>query len=599
MRPEESVSGAAAVQARGAGVLIGGLADAGVREVVASPGSRSTPFLLAALEDARLRVHLRLDERSAAFFALGQARILGRPTLLLCTSGSAGSHYYPAVLEAEQSEIPLLVLTADRPPELVGCGANQTLDQADLFGRHVRLALDLPVADGSPSARRGLRRSAWRSVQESLGPRPGPVHLNARARKPLEPPPRERAGDEDDERSPEDAVRPHRPPVPLRLEPDRVLLEELLDGLARAERPALVAGPGPVERHGVAGRWLRWAAEAGIPVLAEVSSQLRSGPVDDDPRLAPPDLLWRTVLRTDSAAPDFVLQLGAVPAGGGWEASAVPDRHWMLSAGGLWTEPRGAATALLAGAEESVLGFLETALDRARGDGTTRRSRLEWHGRLERGARLAADALERHAGGAAFHEGAVARACVESLPSPAVLAVGNSLAVRVLEQWVPGGLPRDVRVWSQRGLSGIDGLSSGFAGAASVAGVPVVGLLGDLSFLHDLGGLEALRDHSGSLTVVVLDNGGGRLFEQLPVASRALDLTPWTTPPRLDLGRLATAADLEVVEVRDACAVKGAIRMSAKRPGTRIVRALVEPSGAAPALRELLGDLERSLREAT
>ena len=177
---------------------MGSLADAGIRHVVISPGARSTPFVLAAAAEPRWTLHDVVDERSAAFFALGQARATGHPSLLLCTSGTAGANYFPAVVEAGASNLPLLVLTADRPMELVDCGANQTIDQLKLFGGYARKFFDLGLADGHPSALRGLRRLAAQAVFASGWPEPGAVHLNARARKPLEPP-REDSSDGSDE----------------------------------------------------------------------------------------------------------------------------------------------------------------------------------------------------------------------------------------------------------------------------------------------------------------------------------------------------------------------------------------------------------------
>ncbi|RMH22798.1 MAG: 2-succinyl-5-enolpyruvyl-6-hydroxy-3-cyclohexene-1-carboxylate synthase, partial [Acidobacteria bacterium] len=178
---------AANLQAVWARLLIHSLVDAGVREAVISPGSRSTPFVLAACAHPGLRCHDVIDERAAAFFALGQGRASGRPSLLICTSGTAGAHYLPAVIEAEMARVPLLVLTADRPLELTRGGANQTIDQLKLFGDHARAFFELGLADADPAALRALRRTAAQAVFRCREPVPGAVHLNARARKPLEP----------------------------------------------------------------------------------------------------------------------------------------------------------------------------------------------------------------------------------------------------------------------------------------------------------------------------------------------------------------------------------------------------------------------------
>ena len=181
-------------QAAVARALFSAFADSGVEHVVLSPGSRSTPFVLAAAQEPRLRLHDHVDERVAAFFCLGIARVTGRPALMLTTSGSAPAHALPAVLEAERAGLPLIVVSADRPARLQECGANQTVDQRDLFGRHVRLSLSLPearVAQGEGDVQRMMRvvaRQAVQLVAASLRDGAGPVHLTGSRELPLKNP---------------------------------------------------------------------------------------------------------------------------------------------------------------------------------------------------------------------------------------------------------------------------------------------------------------------------------------------------------------------------------------------------------------------------
>ena len=252
-------------------LLLGSLKEAGITQLVLSPGSRSTPFVAAAVHEGLL-IHDVIDERAAAFFALGQARITGRPSLLLCTSGTAGAHYFPALLEAEAAHLPLLVMTADRPFGLIGCAAPQTLDQSHLFGSHVRGHFELGGPDPSPTALRGLRRVAVQAVALSQGPTPGPVHLNVRADKPLEP------VEPGPSLAAEVAAIRARPLTRYTagvVAPEPRALLELSRLLAHAERPLLALGPQPAAAAADRPSLERWLGGRGLVTYAEATSQHR------------------------------------------------------------------------------------------------------------------------------------------------------------------------------------------------------------------------------------------------------------------------------------------------------------------------------------
>ncbi len=258
------------VQVAWAVALLDAFSGAGVEDVIVSPGSRSTPFVLAAAEHPALRCHDIVDERSAAFYALGRARATGRPSLLLCTSGSAPAHYFPAVIEASAAFVPLLVLSADRPFELHGCGASQTVDQLRLYGDHVRWFVDLGAPEPGEAALLSLRRAAVRAVAESLGPTPGPVHVNARARKPLEPSAEALAAQ---------TLRGEWPPV-TRVLPTRTLpSDEAVEALGRACLEArdgvIVCGPASVGEREAGGAIRDLARRTGFALLSEATSQVR------------------------------------------------------------------------------------------------------------------------------------------------------------------------------------------------------------------------------------------------------------------------------------------------------------------------------------
>lgn len=574
-------------------LFVGTLASAGVTDVVLSPGSRSTPLSLAAAAEPRLRVQVVVDERSAAFFALGQARVTGRPSVLVCTSGTAGAHYLPAVIEAHESQLPLVVVTADRPWQLADCGAPQTVDQLKLFGRFARHFADLGAPMATDDALRAVVRVAAQAVLHARWPAPGPVHVNARFDKPLEPrapAARDRWTDEVERLLERGA--PSAPPPATVAPPE--LVAELASRCARAERGLLVCGPASA----VAGGALRRAVAAlarrtGFPVFAEATSQVRfGGAAEGVTSVGGLDVALRALRGpSDSTTPamplpDLVIEVGAPPTSGAW-AELVRQRadlaRWVVGREGM-RDPAGRAAAFLLGEPASTLEAVAARLV----DAPSERSR--WASEL---ARL--DAVVRSAAGDELAsgdliEGAAVAAVVAACPPGSLLAVGNSLPVRHLDVYCPPG-DVAVDVLHQRGASGIDGLVSGAAGAASVTRRAVTLLLGDLSLLHDLGGLAAARAVRRPLPIVVLANGGGGIFEQLPISDavdRAVLERLFTTPQALDLGHAATAFGLSHRRVRERAGLEQALAEAHAADGPMLVEIVVPPGDAARRAEELL-----------
>jgi 2-succinyl-5-enolpyruvyl-6-hydroxy-3-cyclohexene-1-carboxylate synthase len=581
------MSGALTAWAR---LLVESLAAAGVRDVVVSPGSRNTPFVWAALESSRLCCHTIIDERSAGFLALGQARISGAPSLLICTSGSAGANYLPAVVEAAASGTPLLVLTADRPFELMDCSAPQTIDQTRLFGAHARRFVELGMPDADPDALSALQRQAAAAVLASRYPDPGPVHLNARARKPLEPG-RDAALD-----ARVDALLEHGPTRAGR--PRQLAGQPALDGLAEACAGArsglLVCGPqspaAAIPQETIA----RLARATGFAVFAEATSQQRFS-LAPQPGVALLDAgPW--LLEPGRRAPDLVLQIGAPPTAAAWDRflAAHPRlaRHVIAERG--WPDPRSSATGLLLGDPASNLEALASALEtRARqpGDSPWVRSMLKNNQQIW-------SIVEEELGapdGRLCEPGAV-RMLVEALPQRSVLVVGNSLPVRELDLYCRARSGGPV-VCSQRGANGIDGLISGAAGAALSAGVPTTLLLGDVSFLHDIGGLYAARSVPVPFTIAVLDNGGGRIFEQLPFADLpgvdGARLQPWLTPHGFDLSHAAALYGLDFARATTPAELRRVLASAPAAP--RVVDIVVPPHSARDTQRRIRTRIEREL----
>ena len=584
-------------QAPVARIFFAALADAGVRDVVISPGSRSTPFVWAASTEPRLTCHPVIDERSAAFFALGRAKASGDPVALLCTSGSAAAHYLPALVEATNAFVPLVVLTADRPLSLQGCGASQTIDQVRMFGEHARAYVELDTGAATREALSAVRRTASQVVGLARHPRPGPVHVNLRADKPLEP---GEPSDEGDRRV--DALARELAEEPVtrarapRLVPDDATVRSLVDTISGARRGFIVCGPAPLSRRGDADAVHALARRTGYAILAEPTSQLRLlGPERERwPALDAFDLVLATPA-ADAIRPDLVLQLGAPPISPRLVNLGTRPRlteRVVVDPYG-WSDPESSASAIVqADVREVVDALLASLPDRAADDGW-----LDRIAAIDRAAWAAVAATLEH--GEHRTEGAMTRALLSAMPSGALLAVSNSLPVRHLDAFVPG-TAADVRVLSQRGAAGIDGIVSGAVGAAGVTGVPTAVLLGDLALLHDLTGLELARRARAPLAIVVLNNDGGRIFEQLPVARASATepmLERWTTPHGLTFEHAAALFGHRYARVEQAHDLATAAREALSRVGCTLIEAKLDPHGAAVERERLRARVEVALSE--
>jgi 2-succinyl-5-enolpyruvyl-6-hydroxy-3-cyclohexene-1-carboxylate synthase len=592
-----------AAQTAWAELVVATLADAGVRTCVVSPGSRSTPLVAALAGEPRLATPVVIDERAAAFCALGAARVTGEPVALVCTSGTAAAHWLPALIEASEAAIPLVAITADRPPELFGCGAPQTIDQVKLFGGFVRAYVDLGPPDGGALALRAVRRKVAQAVSVARGPHPGPVHVEVPLRKPLEPyvPSSRASPPPSTSTSTADLPEPLAIARALAAEPvvvapppvacaDAGAIAAVAAVLRRAERPLLVAGPAHTVPVGGAARdaVIALARAAGAVVLAEATSGLRLGPWPDDVVAVDAfDPLLAAAAAT--LAPDAIVQLGGELAAAAWPAARAAwagAPRWVLAPYG-WPDPDSSATGVVRGDVADAARRITAALDAAP-------RRAAWHARWrEAGARARAAvdaAIERHPGA----EAAIVRAALDAAPDGAVILVGNSLPARVIDHVAPTGGRAHV-VCAQRGACGIDGLVAGAAGA-TWAGRPVVAILGDVSFAHDLGGVAAaVRAARAPLVVVVVDNAGGRIFDGLPIAATApaaLMADYFHTAPGLDPAAVARALGADAITAGSPAAAAAAVRAGATGAArVTIVHAPVSPDGAVRVRRAAIDAL--------
>ena len=518
------------------------LVRCGVRTAVTSPGSRSTPLVLALVRDGRLACHSLIDERCAGFFALGAAKASGMPAVLACTSGTAAANYLPAVVEAYEAGVPLLVLTADRPPELRDVGAGQAIDQIKLYGRAAKWFVEVGNHEATPQRLRWLRSLACRAVWTALDDRPGPVHLNLPFRDPLVPPeglPRDGTGRADGApRLGRTAPGASRGDAPLRA----------------GRRPLVVAGrlerrPGEGDR-GAAVAAL--AQRLGLPLLADPLSGARRGST----AIAHYDALLRDEAFSAGALPDWVLRVGDLPTSKAlrrWLA-ALPDEveQVALEPEGVWHDPDG------------VLARIVPSVDAIEA-GATEAGWLERWMEVDAAARRALDTEL----GREVNEPLVARHLAATLPADAVLVVASSMPVRDVEAFA-GARDDPPRVLANRGANGIDGTISTALGVAAAHNGPVVALLGDVALVHDLGGLAAVGRAGLPLTIVLVDNAGGGIFDALPVAAATDAFEEHVaTPPRVDFTAAAAMAGIAYRRVDGVQDLRPAVEPTLLHVGTR------------------------------
>jgi 2-succinyl-5-enolpyruvyl-6-hydroxy-3-cyclohexene-1-carboxylate synthase len=477
------------------------LARCGVREACTSPGSRCTPIVLALARDERLRCFSHIDERCAGFFALGAAKATGRPVAITCTSGTAAANLAPAVIEAHEARVPLVVLTADRPPELREVGAGQTIDQIKLYGSAAKWFFEVGTHAATPERARWMRALACRAVWTAAEGRPGPVHLNFALREPLVAP-------ADLGEDPQPGRGNGRPWV-LRSTPgeDTAAGGRALAVVARdARRPIVVAGRAEPGLEAIAAACER----LGWPLLADPLSGARQGGA----AIAHYDALLRIAAFADERRPDLVIRCGDLP-------TSKPLRAWLDGLGegvtqlalhphGAWQDP-GASVEVVLAADPA-----RTLTSAAEHVGSADPEWLAGWLRADATAATAIDAVLTDGG--ELSEPLVARELGARLPASATLFVASSMPVRDVECFtaVRGDAPR---VLCNRGANGIDGtVSSAFGVVATCSPDRVVVLIGDVALAHDIGGLLAASRLDLALTIVLLNNDGGGIFEFLPVA---------------------------------------------------------------------------------
>lgn len=536
--------------------LIDELARSGLTAVCAAPGSRHTPLMLAFAQHDAITVYSHLDERSAAFFALGMALASAEPVALVCTSGTAGANMYPALIEAHQSRVPLIVLTADRPHELRGTGANQTIDQINMFGQFALWSVDMPLPEMNPSARliRYLRTTANRAYATASGTRDnrqGVVHLNVPFRKPLEPTPVE----DDVTAPPADAnPRPNHTPYTTftrtqaqttdsdTLHNLRQILHEQPDGLIICGGHTLTHPSQAADFEAILAKLAR---ATGYPVVAESYSQVRRYTTDTYHAIGGYDAFFG-----DAPPADVVLRFGDVPVSKAlnqYLERTQPQSLIHVTADGMWSDDSHRVTHVLTGDSTTIAAQLL-------GDATTRKPGAFWTTlyRMEQATwRVIDEAIET----GTYFDGGVVYDVVDLIPDGSTLFAGNSLPVRHLDGF---GKPTGKRLYmyANRGASGIDGnISSALGAGAARPAAPCVAVLGDVTFYHDMNGLLAVQRCGVPITIVLLNNDGGGIFQRLPIRDYEPEFTEYfLTRHGLDFSHAANLYGLKYIRVdtRDA-----------------------------------------------
>lgn len=527
-------------------ILVDELALSGLQAVVLAPGSRSTPLTLAFAAQEGVRVYRHLDERSAGFFALGLAMASGRPVALVCTSGTAAANFHPAVIEAYYSHVPLLILTADRPPELRESGANQTIDQIKMFGDHVRWSVELPtpVHDAPDVVLRHLRTLAARAYATANGLVKGPVHLNFPFRKPLEP---DASSTRDSRQADTErhAAAPYTTFSRGRLLPDEAQSDWLAKMIRENPRGLIICGPecpGGDFPDAVASL----ARRAGYPVLADTLSRLRHGPQTAGGYVLGGYDLWLRAIDEPLLKPDAVIRFGAVPTSSPLSTyleRAAAGINVHIREDGVWADDLHLTHQYIQADPAAVCRSVSERIGSP--------SDLYWAEAFIALENQIWATMDSALAQIPFFDGRAIRDVLVALPEDTIVLAGNSLPVRHVDVFDRPD-ERALAIFGNRGASGIDGNVSTALGLAAATGQRVVAFVGDITFYHDMNGLLAVRQNNLSdVTFIVTNNNGGGIFRRLPVAAHEPPFSElFLTPHDLTFEHAAALYGLRYTAVR-------------------------------------------------
>jgi 2-succinyl-5-enolpyruvyl-6-hydroxy-3-cyclohexene-1-carboxylate synthase len=485
--------------------FVTGLYDAGIKRIVISPGSRSTPLAMMFHAHPEIETWINVDERSAAFFALGMAKGLQEPVALLCSSGTAGANYFPAIIEARYARVPLVVLTADRPHELRGVGAPQTIDQIKLYGDHVKYHQEMPLPDENANLNAFVKASAGRAVGMAVKAPQGPVHLNFPFRDPLVP---------DVNRN--QLWNDHSNGNPL-FQTGKVSLnsqqfEKLAKTWTEIDKPLIVVGPHQDED--LAQAVITLARSLKAPIIADPLSGLRTGPFEKEVIIESYDTFLRSKVFFDNFKSNGVIRIGAMPVSKPflkYLEAAKPEHYIVVDDSGVWREPTHLATQMIQSDAVSFCEGLAAAINKNNRTHITHWCK-HWQEVNQKSKEIISSFIEE----SPWFEGHVVDILLKHVDNDSSLFVGNSMPIRDVDTLL---LNRDDRlnIFANRGANGIDGVVSTAIGVSTVK-KPLTLLIGDLSFFHDTNGLMAAKIYNIDITIIVINNNGGGIFSFLPQA---------------------------------------------------------------------------------
>jgi 2-succinyl-5-enolpyruvyl-6-hydroxy-3-cyclohexene-1-carboxylate synthase len=529
-------------------------ASNGVRHVAISPGSRSTSLSIAADSTEGLETSIHLDERAGGYFALGLAKATSKPVILICTSGTAAANYHPAVVEAFYSGIPLIIISADRPPELQNRGAPQTIDQIELYGKHVRGFFQTPVP--SDSTQNSAISLATDAFKQSLKPFPGPVHINCPLREPLEPSDIPFSTFKADDH------------LEITQEVDISGLKKFLE----YEKGLIVVGPMDTDSS-TRRKISELGNVTGWPVVADPASSMRNGPhVENCVLISSGEHIFRSTWVKEHK-PDVIVQMGRMPTSKGYKLflNEVGCQNIICTDHlGFFPDPENVATHKIAISPNR----LAEGLTRLAG----KKNQTDWTESWNNAEKISSRTIRELINNSVFDEAATALCLEEALPEESCIFVSNSMPIRDLDAFLPSS-SKPLKVFANRGANGIDGVISTTAGISKgLPEVPTILFTGDLAFLHDLSGFTALRRLGSNLTIVVVDNNGGGIFSFLPIAeTEGIDfLKLFHTPHDLDIKTIASVIDAKVFKPTNYQDFSEALKHALDIGGVNVIHLIVD-----------------------
>ncbi len=555
------------------------LVRSGLKHVCLVPGSRHTPLVLAfARHGETINIYSHLDERSASFFALGLALATDEPVALVCTSGTAGANFFPAIIEAHQSRVPLIVLTADRPHELRQSGANQTIDQVKMFGDFVLWFCDAPLPEENPPAvaLRNLRTLAARTYAKANGIRKGVVHINMPFRKPLEPTESNQLVESSNSQSSESNKIFRVRTMPF-IHDDMTWIRQIV---RENEKGVIVCGGGfsPAEGFGI----YPHSNAIGYPVFAETYSHVRH----------PNKALGAYDFYTDFATkPDVIIRFGNVPLSkqlNEFIVSSDAKYIFHFDSSGVWSDDSHLVTHEIPLPPSTIMSMFAN-YERSHSILSTQYSALEnttWQ------------VIDHEIETGEYFDGAVVYDVVDLIPGGSTLFAGNSLPVRHLDQF---GKPTNKRIfaYANRGASGIDGnISTALGAGAGRPDKPLVAIIGDITFYHDMNGLLAVHRCGVPITIVLLNNDGGGIFHRLPIREHDPMFTDYfITAHGLDYSHAAKLYGLDYVRADTRDAFRQAFTESVTNCNATIIEVRTDAQADLKRRNEIVSAVHARLRE--